>query len=412
MSEYPKVYGHCDAGCKRRVVPYEEYLSSATFIVENTDSDGAFVLEQGKTYKISNSNDTNAWGFRISVAPMMKKGSYTSTPISWDMPLPAYDKYDNYIKFRWLELILELVSGTTYNIKLVCEMNGVRQTVEYSQNPVALTGYDISTLATKVRVYNATNCWMFNEDAEIVGGGNGNGTGEGTPGKDGISPTVEVTEIEGGHKVSVTDKNGTQDFEVMDGEDGKGISYIQVDGNGNLIIYYSDNSSNNLGKVVGKDGEDGADGVSPTISVSDITGGHRITIVDKNGTKTIDVMNGSDGDDGDKGDAGRGITSIARTSGNGSAGTTDTYTITYTDNTTSTFTVCNGKNGSNGTSVTITDTLETVDDSERGVLFSDGNELWIRNGATPSEVIAAMSKETWTLTLEDGSTVTKVVPLV
>lgn len=42
----------------------------------------------------------------------------------------------------------------------------------------------------------------------------------------------------------------------------------------------------------------GEDAVSPTVAVSNITGGHRITITDKNGTNTIDVMNGNDGKDG------------------------------------------------------------------------------------------------------------------
>lgn len=96
------------------------------------------------------------------------------------------------------------------------------------------------------------------------------------------------------------------------------------------------------------DGAPGAPGVSPTVSVSAITGGHRITITDKNGTKTVDVMDGADGDPGEPGspgDPGRGIVSVVRTSGTGAAGTTDTYTITYTDNTTSTFNVYNGKDG-------------------------------------------------------------------
>ena len=99
------------------------------------------------------------------------------------------------------------------------------------------------------------------------------------------------------------------------------------------------------------DGKDGSNGVSPTISVSAITGGHRITITDANGTKTVDIMDGSDGQDGQDGGvgaAGRGIKTITRTSGNGAAGTTDTYTITYTDNTTSTFAVYNGKDGATG----------------------------------------------------------------
>lgn len=45
----------------------------------------------------------------------------------------------------------------------------------------------------------------------------------------------------------------------------------------------------------------GADGTSPTVGVSNITGGHRLTITDKNGTKTVDVMNGKDGSGGGEG---------------------------------------------------------------------------------------------------------------
>lgn len=51
-------------------------------------------------------------------------------------------------------------------------------------------------------------------------GGSGGGT-NGKDGKDGFSPTVNVTEIDGGHEVNITDKNGTKSFEVMDGEKGE-----------------------------------------------------------------------------------------------------------------------------------------------------------------------------------------------
>ena len=47
---------------------------------------------------------------------------------------------------------------------------------------------------------------------------------------------------------------------------------------------------------------DGADGVSPSVSVTDITGGHRVTIVDAQGTHVFDVMNGEKGDPGSGGD--------------------------------------------------------------------------------------------------------------
>lgn len=43
----------------------------------------------------------------------------------------------------------------------------------------------------------------------------------GEPGTDGISPTVSVEDIPNGHRVTITDKDGTRAFEVMNGEDGK-----------------------------------------------------------------------------------------------------------------------------------------------------------------------------------------------
>lgn len=48
----------------------------------------------------------------------------------------------------------------------------------------------------------------------------------------------------------------------------------------------------------GTNGVDGADGISPTLSVAEITGGHRVTITDVNGTQTFDVMDGQDGQNG------------------------------------------------------------------------------------------------------------------
>lgn len=49
-------------------------------------------------------------------------------------------------------------------------------------------------------------------------------------------------------------------------------------------------------------GGGGGSGVSPTIDVTDIDGGHRITITDAEGTESFDVMDGKDGNKGDKGD--------------------------------------------------------------------------------------------------------------
>lgn len=52
----------------------------------------------------------------------------------------------------------------------------------------------------------------------------------------------------------------------------------------------------------GEAGEKGEDGVSPNVSVSTISGGHRITITSASGTVRFDVMDGEDGQDGQDGD--------------------------------------------------------------------------------------------------------------
>lgn len=97
-------------------------------------------------------------------------------------------------------------------------------------------------------------------------------------GKDGVSPTVTVTPISGGNRVEIADANGTQSFDVMDGESGS----------------------------EGRPGKNGADGFSPTVTITEITGGTKVSITDTNGTKSFDVMNGQDGKDGEDGQDGSG----------------------------------------------------------------------------------------------------------
>lgn len=110
-------------------------------------------------------------------------------------------------------------------------------------------------------------------------------------GEPGYSPTVDISEIDGGHQISITDANGTKTVDVMNGKDGA-PGRDGVDGQ--------------PGKD-GVDGKDGADGlpgekgISPTVEVQDIEGGHRVTITDKDGDKTFDVMDGKDGSGGSGG---------------------------------------------------------------------------------------------------------------
>lgn len=46
----------------------------------------------------------------------------------------------------------------------------------------------------------------------------------GAPGKDGVSPTLSISSITGGHRITITDAAGSKSFNVKDGENGKDAS--------------------------------------------------------------------------------------------------------------------------------------------------------------------------------------------
>ena len=66
---------------------------------------------------------------------------------------------------------------------------------------------------------------------------------DGAPGKDGIPG-----------------KDGVDGTPGKDGADGVGISSAEINADGELVLYFTDGTSLNLGKVVGSDGKDGVDG--------------------------------------------------------------------------------------------------------------------------------------------------------
>lgn len=84
--------------------------------------------------------------------------------------------------------------------------------------------------------------------------------GEGASGKDGFSPIVDVSEIEGGHRVTVTDEDGTETFDVMDG--GSPTISVTTD---NTHIYVEvtnvDGTSEGTMIPIPEDGADGAPGL-------------------------------------------------------------------------------------------------------------------------------------------------------
>jgi len=105
-------------------------------------------------------------------------------------------------------------------------------------------------------------------------------SGGGTEGKDGLTPFInnngnwQIGDNDTGVKAQGKDGYTPQKgVDYFDGEDG----YTPVKGKD----YF--------------DGVDGDDGISPTVNITEVSGGHKVSITDKDGTKTFDVLNGQNG---------------------------------------------------------------------------------------------------------------------
>lgn len=115
---------------------------------------------------------------------------------------------------------------------------------------------------------------------------------DGDDGDDGHTPVITASKS---GKVTTVSVDGSAVATINDGTDGAaghspvvtaskagGVTTVSVDGT--AIAAINDGAA----------GDDGDDGVSPTCTITDITGGHRVTIVDAQGSHYFDVMDGDD----------------------------------------------------------------------------------------------------------------------
>ena len=75
------------------------------------------------------------------------------------------------------------------------------------------------------------------------------------------------------------------------------VSVKEIAGGKQLIII-DYNGSKTVDILDGTNGTDGVDGYSPSVNVKEIAGGKQLTIIDHNGSKTVDILDGTNGTDG------------------------------------------------------------------------------------------------------------------
>ena len=154
------------------------------------------------------------------------------------------------------------------------------------------------------------------QTVKILNGTDGKDGTNGTNGENGYSPRILVRDVDGGKELVITDYSGSQTVKILNGTDGakgdtgatgpqgpKGDtgdtgSQGPKGDTGDTGATGPQGPKGDTGDTgatgpQGPKGADGTDGVSPTVTVTDINGGHRVTITDATGAKSFDVMDGT-----------------------------------------------------------------------------------------------------------------------
>lgn len=209
MSNKPKIYGSCPAGCKWETVHKEDFLKACSLVNLNAE-DGRWYLEIGKQYKIFSENVAGVdYGFTL-----VYKYNDNGTETSYNFTIPNDDKYANYVVFRLLEASID--TGTTLTI--VYEIAGIRYTE-------TISGTSISLITENYLVVeNADKVFIYNEDASYTLYGEKGEQGEkGDTGAKIVTTTLIGQDENGGNIYEQTfDDGSTAQFVAPKGDAGTG----------------------------------------------------------------------------------------------------------------------------------------------------------------------------------------------
>ena len=168
------------------------------------------------------------------------------------------DGYEN-----WVEHLTELGAETQQNAQAAAQSASEAEQAKDDAVDAKEASEEAARKAEESSVHAPiiVNGYWYAWDATTETYQNTGVKAEGHDGTDGFSPVITVTDITGGHRVTITDADGTQTVDVMNGTDGT----------------------------------NGDDGYSPIVTVTNITGGHRVTITDEThpGGQSFDVMDGA-----------------------------------------------------------------------------------------------------------------------
>ena len=151
-----------------------------------------------------------------------KLKSYVDNKVT-DLPSGTVDLTNYYTKEETDQLLANLPSGGTGT-------KGDKGDAGVGVSSIKSVNYELIITLTDGTVHNLGN----------IRGEKGAQGIKGTNGTNGVSPTVSITETTNGHTVAITDVNGTQSFDVLNGKDGKDGASGGSSGGGSAITYAYD----------------------------------------------------------------------------------------------------------------------------------------------------------------------------
>ena len=211
-----------------------------------------------------------------------------------------------------------------------------------------------------------TGHWMI-YDYDLNAYQDSNVSAYGSPGK---SPKIEngtwyiYNSATGLYEDTGINATGPQGIQGETGDPGKdgvspAVTTTTITGGHRVTVTDAsgDHSFDVMDGIKGDTGDPGTDGISPTVTISEITGGHKIVITDKNGEHIYNAMDGIQGETGPRGETGAAGVSPTAAMEHVTDGTIDGVRITITDQAGAhTYTIWDGADGKDGDDYVLTDT--------------------------------------------------------
>lgn len=177
MSNKPKIYSFCNAGCKWPTVHEDDFISAATYIEKPVDlireGKNVHYLEIGKQYKIKAPKSDVGYHCSITFEFTMSNENYSTDTLGL-ITIPNTDKYADSFVFK----LLEVVHDSDNELYLIYERSGVRikESISGYSDPSMKFSFKENNLyvvgADEVYEYNSeanySISYSFDENVELV----------------------------------------------------------------------------------------------------------------------------------------------------------------------------------------------------------------------------------------------------